>query len=285
MYPALLGIKTFSISHCEDLQITKPPTDTVINADEDEEYTEPSDPGPSKSRFHEHSNEEYINSSDSTVHIITSNDLNDLVRGLNLSKAKTEILASRLRQWNLLEESVRFSSFRNRHIKFLHYFQENDNTVFLLDVTGLIKEFGLPLDVNEWRLFIELSKLSLKMVLLHNGNELPSIPIAYAPHMKETYEQQLLHRIKYTQYERSICADLKVVALLMGLQQGFTKFCCFLCGWNSRATDLQYIQKNWSPRMRFTPGKMNVMNTPLVSPKKNHLTCSAYKIRYCEAVG
>ncbi|GBN83754.1 hypothetical protein AVEN_141236-1, partial [Araneus ventricosus] len=187
--------------HCEDLQITKPPTDTVINSDEDEEYTEPSDPGPSKSRFHEHSNEEYINSSDSTAHIITSNDLNDLVRDLNLSKAKTEILSSRLRQWNLLEESVRVSSFRNRHIQFLHYFQENDNTVFLLDVTGLIKEFRLPLDVNEWRLFIELSKLSLKMVLLHHGNELPSIPIAYAPHMKETYEQQLLHRIKYTQYE------------------------------------------------------------------------------------
>ncbi|GBL84472.1 hypothetical protein AVEN_117223-1 [Araneus ventricosus] len=89
-----------------------------------------------------------------------------------------------------------------------------------------MKEFGLPLDVNEWRLFIDSSKLSLKMVLLHNGDELPCIPIAYAPHMKETYEhlQQLLHRIEYTQYEWSICADLKVVALLMAFNRALQNF-------------------------------------------------------------
>ncbi|GBM22507.1 hypothetical protein AVEN_183944-1 [Araneus ventricosus] len=87
------------------------------------------------------------------------------VRGLNLSKFKSEILASRLQQWNLLEECVRVSSS---------------------NVTGVMKVFGLPLDVNEWCLFIDSSKVSLKMVLLHYDNELPSIPIAYAPHMKET---------------------------------------------------------------------------------------------------
>ncbi|GBM35655.1 hypothetical protein AVEN_244537-1 [Araneus ventricosus] len=54
----------------------------------------------------------------------------------------------------------------------------------------------------------------------------------------------------------------------MGVQQSFTKFCCFLCEWNSRATDLHYIQKDWPPRMCLTPGKINVMKTPLVSPKK-----------------
>ncbi|GBM55877.1 hypothetical protein AVEN_2574-1 [Araneus ventricosus] len=55
------------------------------------------------------------------------------------------------------------------------------------DVTVFMKEFGISLDVNEWRLFIDSSKLSLKMVFLHYGDELPSIPIAYVPHMKETY--------------------------------------------------------------------------------------------------
>ncbi|GBN25596.1 hypothetical protein AVEN_153975-1 [Araneus ventricosus] len=145
-------------------------------------------------------------------------------------------------------------------------FKKKNNGLY----TGLMKEFGLPLDLKEWRLFINSSKLILKMFLLYNGNELPSIPIAYAPHMKETYEhlQQLLHRIKYMQYEWSVCADLKVVVLLMGLQQGFTKFCCFLCEWNSHATDLHSIRKDWPPSMCLTPGKMNVMNTPLVSPKK-----------------
>ncbi|GBM22508.1 hypothetical protein AVEN_183945-1 [Araneus ventricosus] len=66
------------------LPISKPPTDIVINSDDDEEYTDPSVPGTSKSRFHEHFNEEYINTSGSTVHIITSNDLNELVRDLTL---------------------------------------------------------------------------------------------------------------------------------------------------------------------------------------------------------
>ncbi|GBM45475.1 hypothetical protein AVEN_210212-1 [Araneus ventricosus] len=74
------------VLHCEDLLIPKPPTDIVMNSDVDEEYTESSDPGPSKSRFHENSNEEYIIFSDSPIHIITSNDLNDFVRDLNLSK-------------------------------------------------------------------------------------------------------------------------------------------------------------------------------------------------------
>jgi hypothetical protein len=41
---------------------------------------------------------------------------------------------------------------------------------------------------SEWRLFIDSSKASLKAVLLHNGNKLPSVPLAYATNMKETYE-------------------------------------------------------------------------------------------------
>ena len=46
---------------------------------------------------------------------------------------------------------------------------------------------GIEHRPDEWRLFIDLSKLSLKAVLLHNGNKLPSVPIARAMHMKESY--------------------------------------------------------------------------------------------------
>jgi hypothetical protein len=38
---------------------------------------------------------------------------------------------------------------------------------------------------EQWRLFIDASKKSLKAVLLHNGNKLPSIPVAYAPSTKK----------------------------------------------------------------------------------------------------
>ncbi|GFT46791.1 hypothetical protein TNCV_1317251 [Trichonephila clavipes] len=38
---------------------------------------------------------------------------------------------------------------------------------------------NISYDLNNWRLFIDFSKLSLKAVLLHNGNILPSIPIGH----------------------------------------------------------------------------------------------------------
>ena len=41
---------------------------------------------------------------------------------------------------------------------------------------------------TEWRLFFDSSKTSLKVVLLHNWNKLPSVPLAYATNMKEMYE-------------------------------------------------------------------------------------------------
>ena len=86
---------------------------------------------------------------------------------------------------------------------------------------------------DEWRLFLDSSKDSFKTVLLHSGNVLPSNPLAHAFGIKESYDsmKQLLQYIKYDTYKWNICADLKVIALLLGLQLGDTKFPCFLCEW------------------------------------------------------
>jgi len=90
---------------------------------------------------------------------------------------------------------------------------------------------------EQWRLFIDASKTSLKAVLLHNGNKLPSIPVAYAPSTKETYTtmNNILVEVDYKKYQWEVCADFKVIAVLLGLQAGYTKYCCFLCEWDSRA--------------------------------------------------
>ena len=90
-------------------------------------------------------------------------------------------------------------------------------------------------NAKDWRLFIDSSKASLKAVLLHIGNALPSVPIGHAVHMKETYENMktLLTCVKYDQHEWLLCGDLKVVALVLGLQGGYTKYSCFLCKWDS----------------------------------------------------
>lgn len=123
---------------------------------------------------------------------------------------------------------------------------------------------------DEWRLFIDSSKISLKAVLLHNGNLFPSVPIGYAAYMKETYDnmKQLLCRVNYEKFKWHISGDLKVIAILLGLQQGYTKFCCFLCMWDSRARACHYKQKEWPMRQSLEPGKDNVINKTLVESSK-----------------
>lgn len=48
-----------------------------------------------------------------------------------------------------------------------------------------MNEFGIELKREEWRLFINSSKTSLKSVSLHFGNMYTSIPVGHSVHMKE----------------------------------------------------------------------------------------------------
>ena len=111
-------------------------------------------------------------------------------------------------------------------------------------------------EADKWRLFIDSSKLSFKAVLLHNGNRLPSIPIGYAVHMKDTYDnmEQHLKCINYEKHQWQLCGDLKVVALLLGLQLSYTKYCCFLCERDSRARAPHYAKKDWPTRPALESG-------------------------------
>jgi hypothetical protein len=69
------------------------------------------------------------------------------------------------------------------------FFRKEDDLVFCYDVDGLMNALGIKHDPQEWRLFIDSSKLSLKAVLLHNGNQHPSIPDGHAVHMKKNLRE------------------------------------------------------------------------------------------------
>ena len=101
---------------------------------------------------------------------------------------------------------------------------------------------------EQWRLFIDTSKTSLKAVLLHNGSKLPSIPVAYAPSIKETYTtmNNILVEAHYKKYQWEVCGDLKVIAFLLGLQAGYTKYSFLLYELDSRARDNHCSRKHWS---------------------------------------
>ena len=138
------------------------------------------------------------------------------------------------------------------------------------DIDGLMQTLNINHNPLDWRLFIDSSKLSLKAVLLHNGNTLPSIPAGHSVHNKESYENMkiMMEAINYDKFKWQICGDLKVTALLLGLQQGFTKYCCFICEWDSRAQSLHYSRKDWPARKSLEPGIKKVENQPLVEPSK-----------------
>ena len=88
--------------------------------------------------------------------------------------------------------------------------------------------------------------------------------------MRESHETTviLLEHIKYDTYNWCICGDLKVIGLLLGMQPCYTKYCCFICEWDSRARQSHYIQKNWPLRDELIPAKKSVSHHPLVDPKK-----------------
>ena len=206
-------------------------------------------------------------------HLLSQLELNDLVRDLGLTKEKSELLGSRLKEWNLLQHGVKCSYFRKRHEDLQDFFMEKEGICFCCNVDGLLQEMEYDHVPDEWRLFIDSSKTSLKAVLLHNGNEKPSIPLAHAVGLKETYQSmdKILCLIKYSEYKWNICGDLKVIGLLLGLQTGYTKHQCFLCLWNSRDDEHHYDQKVWPKRSDFTPGRYNVKYIPLVNPQKIYL--------------
>lgn len=141
---------------------------------------------------------------------------------------------------------------------------------YCTNVSGLFTFLGFPHNPSDRRLFIDSSKRSLKAVLLHKGNKYPSIPIAHSVHLKEFYDNMelLLEAVKYNLYQWSLCRDLKVIGLLMSMQAGFTKYCCFLCLWKSQAVSKHYKQKDWVSRSTFVPGEHGVQENPLVDMKK-----------------
>ena len=78
----------------------------------------------------------------------------------------------------------------------------------------------------------------------------------------------LLEVIKYSEYQWILCGDLKVIGLLMGMQAGFTKYCCFLCLWDSRTVSQHYKQKDWGSRNTFVPGEHSLKENSLVDMNK-----------------
>ncbi|ESN93095.1 hypothetical protein HELRODRAFT_165255 [Helobdella robusta] len=252
------------IPHSDSLPVPTPSQSYEIEAENEgtNEIEEEKESQPSTS------NDSDFVSTDNAPHRLSQAELSDLVRDLDLSQEKAELLGSRLKQWNLLQSDVKVSYFRKRQQNLVRFFEKKNSLVVCVDIYGLMYCLNLNYDPTEWRLFIDSSKLSLKAVLLHNGNHLPSVPIGHAAHKKETYRNMkiLLNSINYNEHKWKICGDLKVIAILLGMQLGYTKYCCFLCMWDSRDKISHYTKKDW-PARNLNKDEKKVVAEPLIDPK------------------
>jgi hypothetical protein len=141
---------------------------------------------------------------------------------------------------------------------------------FFLFYNSVMEVLEHEYNPDQWRLITDSSKVNLKFVLLSNGNGFPSVPLVHAANVKESYESMklLLGKIKYDEFNWTLCGDLKVVALLLGMQLVYTKYCCFLFELDSRDKKNHYAYKLRPERTSLTPGEKNFVNLNFVLPEK-----------------
>jgi len=79
-------------------------------------------------------------------------------------------LGSRLKGWDLLHQDSEICFFCNNQNEFKEFFFQENALVFCNNVCCVIEALGHQHDPTEWRLFIDSSEVSLKDMLLHNGD-------------------------------------------------------------------------------------------------------------------
>jgi hypothetical protein len=118
----------------------------------------------------------------SESHLITQAEFYSLVQDLDLYKTKTQLFGSTLKLWSLLDKSVIISFYRKRQTR--TYYSMDGDLVYCNNNQELT-ELQLEHTLEQLRLFTDTPKVSLKAVLLHNGNTFLSIPLTHAIHKRE----------------------------------------------------------------------------------------------------
>lgn len=227
---------------------------------------------------------------------LTQKDVDNLAKDMKCSEKQKEILGSRLKDFRCVTSDFLITAGKKKKIlstrikdqdcvalafltssgrkrrntqEYDEMFRTDEETkmTYCWNVRLLFLRMKQVHNPTEWRLFIDGGKNSLKAVLLHITNKYPSIPIAHGDKVAEKYESigAILKLLQYEEYKWLICADLKIVAILMGLKQGYSKHQCFLCLWEGRKNDLHYdYSHKWPQRYRIQVGIASQEKEPLV---------------------
>ena len=118
----------------------------------------------------------------------------------------------------MLQKETNVTFYRRREKGLLTFFETDNDHVYCCNMAELLAVMDVPqYDPNEWRLFIDSSKKSLKCMLFHNGNLLGAIPIGHSVYLKKKQEhiKVALDLLKYDNYKWVIYADLEMVNYLL----------------------------------------------------------------------
>lgn len=100
------------------------------------------------------------------------------MRVFHLPKKSAEVLGSVFKDKDLLAPGTKVTHYRTRESEFRQFFTKDGEFLYCNIITELMQKFDIKYDPNEWRIFIDSYKCSLKVVLLNNGNFYVPIPIA-----------------------------------------------------------------------------------------------------------
>ena len=158
----------------------------------------------------------------------------------------TVFLTKRKISHNLLHQDTEICFFCNHQNELKEFFSQEHNLVFCNDVCSVIEALEYQHNPNKWCLFTNSLTVTLRAVLLHNGNKFPSVPLAHVINMKESYEniKLLLETIQYEKHDWNV-SGFRVHSLLLGLQLDDAKFCRFRCEWDSEGRIHHHIQQQW----------------------------------------
>jgi len=123
------------VPHIEDLPVPVPPQQYFLDSDNELTKNQEKTPQPSTSMDADFTADLQCNE----FHRITQEELNDLIRDLDLPKSKAQLLGSRLQQWNILYENVRISVHRKKQEDLVQLFKMERGLVVCTGIDGLMQ--------------------------------------------------------------------------------------------------------------------------------------------------
>jgi len=106
---------------------------------------------------------------DRTIDKLTQSELNDLIRELQLTTGKSELLGSRLGEKKMFPSGVKFFWYRNREKEFRKCYAQEDQLVFCKDIRNVNKK--VQIDATVCRHLFTAKSLYMFRVSQHPSSE------------------------------------------------------------------------------------------------------------------